>query len=390
MSFIGQSSRRQNSSARVLFYFGGFASVGGIETFCRNLLSHLKFRGFDCVLVCWGKESSLLGKLALLGVKVIRSSLRWGCKWNFPDWLLLPIGIRQIQNADIVLFGKLFPLRILEILKQNSSNSTQFVYITPYKPEVPVPLLERQYLLKSLSLFDLILVQASSFESNLQKIGYDGTISIIPYIPQQVGVLQDFPYGSEFKIGFLGRLVEDKNLPLLLKAFRFFYDRYFCAVDQPNKAYSTASLHIFGNGYLRQELEELTQQLGLESLITFHGEIANDQVESAIASCHLFAFTSRSEGQCLAALEILSCGRPVVATDVGAFSEILLSSCLGEVVKNADPEIFADNLIKVMKRIEQSELSPDLVRSSYLERYDPDRVGDRYVELLNALCLRNA
>lgn len=376
---------KQKFQISLLFYCGGFAQIGGIETFCKNLLSHLQVKGYCCTLLCWGGKSSLIGILRSLGVKIIRSPWRWGCKWNFPDWLLLPIGVQQVQNADIVLLSKLFPLRLLRTLKQKASKSTQFVYITAYKPELPATASAKRSLLESLSIFDLVLVQASSFENDLRKIGYPGKVSVIPLISQQVKAVQTLPSGEELKIGFLGRLVEDKNVSLLLKTFHIFQAILLNSSGNLSKVYSATTLHIFGEGHLRQELEQLTSQLGLESSVTFHGKIPNDQVEEAIASCHLFAFTSHLEGQCLAALEILSCGRPIVATNVGAFPDILSDSRLGKLIDTSDPEVFANGLLEVMQALEQQRIFPQSISSAYSERYAPENVGDRYIGILEDL-----
>lgn len=376
---------KEKTKVRLLFYCGGFAQVGGIETFCKNLLSHLQSKGYDCTLLCWGGKSSLIGILRSLGVKIICNPWRWGCKWNVPDWLLLPIGLQQVQNADIVLLSKLFPLKLLKALRQKAPKSTQFVYITAYKPELPATALAKQSLLESLSIFDLVLVQASSFENDLRKIGYQGKVSVIPLIAQQAGALQTLPSGEELKIGFLGRLVEDKNVSLLLKTFHVFQAILLNSSRNQSKVYSATTLHIFGEGHLRQELEQLTFQLGLESSVTFHGNVPNDRVEEAIASCHLFAFTSHLEGQCLAALEILSCGRPIVATNVGAFPDILSDSRLGKLINTPDPEVFANGLLEVIQSLEQQRIFPQSIHSAYSERYAPETLGDRYIGILEDL-----
>lgn len=371
---------------KVLFYFGGFAPIGGIETFCKNLLGYLQDRGYTCTLLCWGQNVPLLQHLQQAKVRIFRSPWRWGCQWNIPDWMLLPIGTQQVQQADVVLFGKLFPLEILKLLRSQVNNRTRLVYITPYRPLPPKTTVEKKRLLEALNLFDIILVQSSSFIEELHSIGYQGRIEVIPYIPHKPGNLKSFPPKEKLKIGFLGRLVEDKNIPLLLEAFCELQKKYLKTSLSENREKHQPSLHLFGDGNLRQELEQLAQNLGIASSVIFHGNVPNSEVEEAIASCHLFAFTSRSEGQCLAALEILACGRPIVATDAGALPEILADSRLGRLVQFANSGNFANSLLEIVQLINQQTISPEIIRSAYLERYEPERVGDRYSELLVSLC----
>jgi glycosyltransferase involved in cell wall biosynthesis len=371
---------------KILFYFGGFAPIGGIETFCKNLLSYLQARGYDCTLLCWGKKSPLLQFIHQAKIQIIHSPWQWGCRWNLPDWMLLSIGLQQVKRADIVLFGKLFPLRILKWLRAKSGSSTSFVYITPYRPLQPKTAVQKSRIIETFNLFELILVQSSSFVSDLYSIGYQGRIEVIPYIPQKLGKLKPFPPKEQLKIGFLGRLVKDKNISLLLRSFHYLQDKYLRESGSEDREKSKPSLHLFGDGYLRQELEQLAQNLGIASSVVFHGSVPNEEVEEAIASCHLFAFSSRSEGQCLAALEILACGRPIVATDAGALPDILSDSRLGRLVPTADHENFAAKLMEVVKLINEQSISPETIRAAYLERYEPERVGDRYRELLISLC----
>lgn len=375
---------------KILFYFGGFAPVGGIETFCKNLLCYLQTKNYDCRLICWGANSPLLQSIEQAKVKIIRTSWRWGCQWNLPDWLLLSSGFKQVKEADIVILGKLFPYNILKQLRLQFGHNTKFVYITPYQPLLPTTSKEKINLLETLNLFDLILVQASAFIDDLRQIGYQDRIEVICYIPHQPGNCKPLPPTEQLKIGFLGRLVEDKNIPLLLEAFYSFHERYLQASTTEGRQQQKPSLHLFGDGHLREQLEQLAEKLGIASSVIFHGSICNSEIEGAIASCHMFAFTSRIEGQCLAALEILGCGRPIVATDVGALPDILSDSRLGKIVESANPNNFADCLMEMGKLIEQQSISPEIIRSAFLERYTPEKVGKGYEEIFNSLCQRDS
>ena len=360
---------------RVLFYMGGFAPTGGIETFCKNLLSYLQSNQYSCSLVCWGVLSPLISALKEQNIIITRSFWRWGCTWNLPDWLLLPLGIQSIKKADVVILGKLFPYPILRILR--SKTKARFVYVTPYKPSIPDDL-NKKNISDSLNVFDLIIVQSQSFIKNLQDIGYRGKIEILPYITKNPRKVQSLPSTESLQIGFLGRLVEDKNICLLLKSFADLLKNEAIA------NYKSVSLNIFGDGHLRINLERLACELGIEKSVLFHGNIPNSRVLDAIVSCHLFAFTSINEGQCLAALEILSCGRPLVATDAGALPEVLSDSRLGRMVEFT-PESIAMGILEVANLLQQDIMTPENIRSAYLETYDAQKVGDRYIQVINSL-----
>jgi glycosyltransferase involved in cell wall biosynthesis len=369
---------------KLLFYFGGFAKVGGIETFCKNLLCYLRSKYYDCELICWGESSPLLEFIEQAGVKVTRNSWQWGCRWNLPDWLLLILGFEKIKQADVVLFGKLFPNYLVKQLRVKADCCTKFVYITPYQP-LPLAKTQDKKLLETLNCFDLILVQADLFREELRQIGYQGKVEVIPYIPQEVKRFYPLSFKEELKIGFLGRFVEDKNIAFLLQVFHCFQEKYSKEFGVEQTQIRRTSLHLFGDGPLRKDLEQLVEKLDIQPSVIFHGNIPNSEIVEAISSCHIFAFTSRIEGQCLAALEILSCGRPIVANRVGAFPEILADSRLGRIVHSDDPDDFANHLLEIARFIQQQKLTEESIRSAYLERYSPEIIGDRYHKLFQTL-----
>jgi glycosyltransferase involved in cell wall biosynthesis len=82
---------------------------------------------------------------------------------------------------------------------------------------------------------------------------------------------------------------------------------------------------------------------------------------------------------------ILSCGRPIVATEAGALPDILSDLQLGRLVQSPNPQSFANSLLEVFNLLFEQIITPETIRSAYLERYDSNKVGDRYIEILNSL-----
>lgn len=83
-------------------------------------------------------------------------------------------------------------------------------------------------------------------------------------------------------------------------------------------------LSIGGDGPLRDELEERTRQLGIESAVTFLGYVPEKQLARTYAAADVFVLpTTALEGFGLATLEALSTGTPVIGTKIGATPEIL-------------------------------------------------------------------
>lgn len=362
-------SKPCRDGARLLLYAGGFAPIGGVETLLHDLMLGMAERGVAAEMICWGGGSELLSALGTRGLRVRRLPWRWGCRWNWPDRLLRLTGGKAVQRADVVIFAKMLDDSTLRSLasRRERAGPPYFVLVAPYRPSemwgagAPPD--------DVINCFDLILVQAASFVDGLRASGYRGDIRVLPLPPPVPTQASPFPPASVLRIGYLGRLASQKNLPYLLESIGI--------VRQTREV----SLEVYGDGAEKAQLQALARQLGLERQVTFHGTVRRAAIPAAIASCHCFAFSSFTEGQCLAALEILACGRPIVATPVGAFPETLSDSRLGILAPLADPDAYAAALCRLGEQVIAGALQPKQVQEVYLLRYPHKEVLDAYARL---------
>ncbi len=87
----------------ILFYCGGFQPVGGVESFTIDLINCLPPDMADISLALWGKplrEIPNLMPIKASAAEFHRSFFRWGCRWNLPDHLLLPAGLRMARRKS--------------------------------------------------------------------------------------------------------------------------------------------------------------------------------------------------------------------------------------------------------------------------------------------------
>lgn len=350
----------------ITFVQGGFSSVGGIENFAGELLRALRGRQIPVGLICWNAGNAQLALEALLsaGISVHCSEWRWGCRWGWPDKVMARREWKRLVEADLLVFGKLLHEDIHRGLARLGK---RMILITPYRPaEMWAGRRADDLLLNS---FEAIVVQASSFEGDLRVIGYRGHIVTLPYLPPEVSEPAPWPQAGPLQIGFLGRLVPDKNVKYLLAAF-----------SRLGTMGTEACLHLYGDGPERDAMQSLTAQLGLTELVRFHGSMRRDEIASAIDRCHIFAFSSSTEGQCLAALEILARGRPVVGTPVGAFPEFL-ESPLGCVAPLGNADAYAVALRVTGSWTREGKVNPANIQQAYMRRFNRERVMDEYIGL---------
>jgi glycosyltransferase involved in cell wall biosynthesis len=362
----------------IVMYLGGFAKIGGIEAFARDFLLAIAPAHPDRELVIWGGRGTghpLLNEIAASGARISRSPWRWGCVWNLPDYLLVPIGLRAVRRAAAVVFKRPPPLSILRRLRRASRRTGRripFILVTPYRPA--------EYWgaspnVSELENFDVITVQSEEGARDLERAGYGGRIENIPYLPPEATALVDYPSslgGNVIRLGFLGRLVAQKNVGYLLEVYH--------ALTQAGAGFQY-ELHLFGDGAQRKELERRCAELALPG-VTFHGEVPRSDVGRVIDFCDLFLNTSVTEGQCLAALEVLGRGRPLVATPVGALPEVLRQSELGRLAPLRDARSFAAAVADLSDSIRRGRTTPKAVVAVFRERFDYNAILNRYLDLL--------
>jgi glycosyltransferase involved in cell wall biosynthesis len=279
----------------------------------------------------------------------------------------------QLRKAKLIVFPKMLRYEIhlaIRRMQQRAGNSAS-VLITPYRPsEMWSSATPSRQLLEC---FDAIITQSPDFEADLRGFGYKGTVSQLPLFPPKCEPVTPSPVGP-IRVGFLGRLVEDKRLDYLLDAIS--------SIPQSRDI----RLELFGEGPLKARLQEQAARLGLAGRVVFRGAVERSKVKAAIDSCTLFAFSSRTEGQCLAAIEVLSRGRPIVATHVGVFPELLADGSFGRLVPSDDPPRVGEALVELAGEVASNRaFAPQAIQDIYASRFDHSVAIDRYVELFQRM-----
>lgn len=110
---------------------------------------------------------------------------------------------------------------------------------------------------------------------------------------------------------------------------------------------------IYGDGPLREYLENLTKELNLQNMIAFKGSIPNSEVPQVLEEIDIFCSTSTQESFGVSLVEAMAMGLPVVATDVSGFREVVDHEKTGIIVENK-------NSIKIAEALKELILSKDL------------------------------
>lgn len=158
-------------------------------------------------------------------------------------------------------------------------------------------------------------------------------------------VLQEPGLGDRPFILFVGRLVVQKNIPLLLQSFSFLCKRTEKAV-----------LVIAGEGPLREQVQGIAKSLGLVGNVLWLGNKPLTELRGWYALARATVLPSLHEGLGKVIIESYLTGTPVVATPFVSAPELIRDGQTGFITKSfTDAEELSEKLAILLN-------SPDLSR----------------------------
>lgn len=154
----------------------------------------------------------------------------------------------------------------------------------------------------------------------IRKWGYQGKIAVMP----QLGVDNTFfaPQANkqpdrEFRIGFVGRLVYEKGIDLILQAAKQLRDRGYAF-----------KVVLCGTGVYETELRQEAQKQQIEDLVVWQGAVRHDEVPQVMSQFDVLVLPSRSIptwkeqfGHVL--IEAMAMGIPVVGSTCGEIPNVI-------------------------------------------------------------------
>ncbi len=140
---------------------------------------------------------------------------------------------------------------------------------------------------------------------------------------------------------------------------------------------------LVGDGPERPRLEALARELGVAEACRFLGARPNAEMPGLLASAEAAVFPSLMEATSVAALEAMSCGLPVAASNVGGLPEIV-DETVGTLFEPANPQSLAERLVDLLKRSDLRQLGRH-GRQRVTQSWSSERLALRHVEIYEQL-----
>lgn len=169
-----------------------------------------------------------------------------------------------------------------------------------------------------------------------------------------------------------------------LKARKGLFDLIQCA-SYVSKIRPSTKFILCGRGPYRKKIERAVENMGLEKQVVFSGYVSRNDLINLYQNATVQVVPSHYEGMPTVLLEGMSCGLPVVATDIGGNNEVVNSGVNGLLVPPKSPEVMAEAIVRLLDDVSFRENMGKVARNTILMHYTWDKVADKILECYESM-----
>jgi L-malate glycosyltransferase len=137
-------------------------------------------------------------------------------------------------------------------------------------------------------------------------------------------------------------------------------------------------LILIGDGPERSQTEAFVRELGLQKRVSFLGKL--ESFVDILQHADLFLLPSETESFGLAALEAMSCGMPVIASNTGGIPEVVTNGETGYLLTVGNVEEMAKNSLRLLTDADLYRRMSSAARKRVLDNFDEKHLLSRYEE----------
>lgn len=215
------------------------------------------------------------------------------------------------------------------------------------------------------------------FQTEEAKNYFEGIVKcptcVIPNPINPNFIEEPFTGKRKKQIVSVGRLTEQKNQKILIDAFY-----------QLPMEYDDYKLIIYGEGDLRETLEEKIKKYKMEDRIFLPGVVKN--VKEKIYDSSLFVMTSNYEGMPNALMEAMALGLPVISTDCpcGGPSFLIENNINGILINLNNIDELKLAMIKILSDQSYSKIISQNA-SKISEKLDPEKINNYWKNFIESV-----
>lgn len=167
-------------------------------------------------------------------------------------------------------------------------------------------------------------------------------------------------------IFFAGRIVNEKGIQVLLRAAPKILENY------PNVKFVIA-----GRGPCMDELQALTNELGIAHKVYFTGYLNDVQITKMYKAIDIATFPSLYEPFGIVALEGMLAGAATVVSDAGGLNEIISHGIDGMKSYAGNPNSLADSILEALYNEDLCKTMAKNAREKVIREFNWDTIGKK-------------
>jgi glycosyltransferase involved in cell wall biosynthesis len=283
----------------------------------------------------------------------------------------------QISTPGTIGLAGLLAAKTLQIETAATYHTNIPEYVENYTRDVSLEALAWKYMMMFYHAVDEVIVPSRATARLLHKRGLrkknilllDRWVDVERFHPRNRTAAYWKKYGIEneetlAKFIYVGRIGVEKNLQLIASAYR-----------QLREKRQDAHLIFVGEGPYRRDLEKLLSGLP----VTFTGVLEGAELSRAIASADIKLFPSTTDTWGNAPLEAQASGLPVIVSNVGGPTELMLDGITGLQVKGRSAEELCEAMLILMD-------GPTRLRMGQMARTfaETNRVDEPFTAILDS------
>ena len=341
--------------------------LAGAETMCENLCYALRNQGCDIVAVSlYTEHTPITERLENAGIRVVYLNKKRGFDFSIFVKLYQLIKRERPEVVHTHIYAARYALPVAAFCRTPQKVHT--VHNIAQQEQATAGKIVNKFMFKHCGVVPVAL--SEEVKKTVEDV-YELPAKKIPVIFNGIDlskcqVKKDYSRKESFKILHIGRFMDVKNHAMMLKSFALFV-----------KQHPDAKLQLLGDGELRKEMMQLTQELGIARSVEFVGLQSN--VYPWLHDADIFILPSKFEGMPMTLIEAMGTGLPIIASSVGGVPDMLTDRNDALLIK---PEI--ESLYKKMEHLYSDETERTRLGANARERskiFSDVEMARKYIEV---------
>ena len=231
---------------------------------------------------------------------------------------------------------------------------------------------------------DKIIVPSEHLKEVVKKWGVDEERIDVIYNGTKIIKDSKSQTSKNIRLISVGRLAPWKNIDVIIDS-----------MDELNKIeVSNYTFTLVGDGPIRQELENLIKEKGIEEFVTITGQVSADKVSHYLNDADIYIQASGYEGLPHVILEAINHKLTIISTPIGGTNEILNDGKYGWILplvngKKPDPH----QLVKIIREVQRKRKIDNQIKKDAFEKvtkiFNENINLYKYLYLINPDLIKN-